>query len=70
MEKDSPGKASKAWRVRAGPHAGKAFRTAAVRDTAERMDESDSERNGVQILAFHAELGICSKGRAASHWRV
>lgn len=41
MEKDTPGKASKAWRVRAGSHAGKAFRTAAVRDTAERMDESD-----------------------------
>lgn len=36
MEKDIPGRASKAWSVRAGPHADKAFRTAAVRDTAER----------------------------------
>lgn len=66
MEKDIPGRASKAWSVRAGPHADKAFRTAAVRDTAERRDE----RNRVQTLAFHAELGICSEGRAASHWRA
>lgn len=48
MEKDTPGTASKAWRVRAGPHANKAFRTAAVRDTVERKDETDSERNGLK----------------------
>lgn len=27
------------------------------------------ETPGSKYLAFHAELGICSKGRAASHWR-